>query len=104
MDAERPDPAEELACIAGQIARLEDLARDWEPRYADTLTAIKTAIEELNREAFKRLIRALREDPASAARLNAAVHDPFVFGVLRFHGLVKDPLEHRIAHALEAVR
>jgi Fe-S cluster biogenesis protein NfuA/nitrite reductase/ring-hydroxylating ferredoxin subunit len=93
-----------LARLAGQIARLEQIASGWEQPHAGTLSAIKSAIEELNREAFRRLIRHLREDPACAARLRTAVRDPFIFGVLRFHGLVKDPLEIRIEQALEEVR
>jgi Fe-S cluster biogenesis protein NfuA/nitrite reductase/ring-hydroxylating ferredoxin subunit len=100
-----PEPAgAALARLAGQIARLEQIASGWEQPHAGTLSAIKSAIEELNREAFRRLIRHLREDPACAARLRSAVRDPFLFGVLRFHGLVKDPLELRIEQALEEVR
>jgi Fe-S cluster biogenesis protein NfuA/nitrite reductase/ring-hydroxylating ferredoxin subunit len=100
-----PEPAgAALARLAGQIARLEGIASGWEQPHAGTLSAIKSAIEELNREAFRRLIRHLRADPACAARLRSAVRDPFIFGVLRFHGLVKDPLEIRIEQALEEVR
>lgn len=97
-------PEDELARRAGQIARLEEVASRWDAPYAGTLAAIKTAIEELNCEAFRRLIRMLREDPACASRLNTVVRDPYVFGVLRFHGLVKEPLEHRVEKALEEVR
>ena len=96
--------ADDLTRLASQIARLEEIAQNWDEPYASTLSAVKSSIEELNREAFKRLIRFMREDPACAARLNTAVHDPFIFGVLRFHGLVKDPIEHRIERALEEVR
>jgi len=93
-----------LARLAGQIARLEEIAQAWDEHHAGTLSALKSSIEELNREAFRRLIRQLRDDPACAARLATAVRDPFIFGVLRFHGLVKDPIEHRVAQALEQVR
>lgn len=93
-----------LARLAGQIARLEEIAGSWDEHHAGTLSALKASIEELNREAFRRLIRQLREDPACAARLASVVRDPFIFGVLRFHGLVRDPLEHRVAQALEQVR
>jgi nitrite reductase/ring-hydroxylating ferredoxin subunit/Fe-S cluster biogenesis protein NfuA len=107
MAAQLPESelaSEALARIAGQIDRLEEIAAGWDAHHAGTLTAIKSAIEELNREAFRRLIRKLREDPASGARLAEAVRDPFIFGVLRFHGLVRDPLEQRIERALEEVR
>lgn len=99
-----PDPAADLARIASQIARLEEITADWDEHHSGTLSAIKSSIEELNQEAFKRLIRFLREDPACAARLREAVRDPFIFGVLRFHGLVKEPIEQRIERALEEVR
>lgn len=98
------DPASELARLAGQIAALEEITAGWDEHYAGTVSAIKASIEELNAEAFKRLIRALREDPACAAKLKEAVRDPFIFGVLRFHGLVKEPIEQRIERALEEVR
>lgn len=104
VDLSVPDSAAELARIANDIARLEAIAQDWDADYTGILSAIKSAIEELNAGAFRRLIRALREDPACAARLHEAVRDPYVFGVLRFHGLVKDPLEHRLEAALEEVR
>jgi Fe-S cluster biogenesis protein NfuA/nitrite reductase/ring-hydroxylating ferredoxin subunit len=97
--------ADELQRLATQITRLETLSSDWDAHHAGILTAFKSSIEELNREAFRRLIRFLREDPAAAERLRAAVHeDPLVFGVLRFHGLVKDPLAQRVEQALEEVR
>ena len=99
-----PDPAEDLAQLASQIARLEDIAKDWDEHHAGILLATKAAIEGLNCEAFRRLIRVLRDDPASAAQLREAVRDPFIFGVLRFHGLVREPLELRIEAALEEVR
>jgi hypothetical protein len=102
---QQSSPADDdLVHRAARIAQLEQLASGWDEHHAGTLAAIKTAIEELNCEGFRRLIRLLRADPACTARLNEAVRDPFVFGLLRFHGLVKDPLEHRVAKALEEVR
>ncbi|MFZ5559023.1 MAG: NifU family protein [Pseudomonadota bacterium] len=98
------DPGTDLVRLASQIARLEEVAAGWDEHHAGTLTAMKAAIEELNREAFRRLLRFLRGDPAASARLSQAVRDPFLFGVLRFHGLIKDPIEHRLARALEEVR
>lgn len=102
IDLESPDAA--LARLAGQVARLEEITESWDAHHAGTLQAIKSSIEELNCEAFRRLIRHLREDPACAARLGQAVRDPLIFGVLRFHGLVRDPLERRVEQALEEVR
>ena len=96
--------AAELARRADELARLEVLAQGWEPSQQSVLGAIKTGIEELNAEAFKRLIRALKGDAAAAAALRQAVRDPLVYQVLLFHGVVKEPLEHRVARALDDVR
>ena len=102
LDAAHAESAAELARRADELARLEALTQGWEPAQQAVLQALKTGIEELNAEAFKRLIRALRNDEAAGAALRSAVRDPLVYQVLRFHGLVKEPLEHRVAQALDA--
>jgi nitrite reductase/ring-hydroxylating ferredoxin subunit/Fe-S cluster biogenesis protein NfuA len=103
-DSAHAESAAELARRIDELARLETLAQGWEPAQQGVLSALKTGIEELNAEAFKRLIRALKVDEAAAAALRKAVRDPLVYQVLLFHGLVKEPLEHRVARALEEVR
>ena len=103
-DASHAESSAELARRADELARLETLTLGWEPAQQAVLTALKTGIEELNAEAFKRLIRALKGDAAAGAALRDAVRDPLVYQVLRFHGLVKEPLEHRVARALDEVR
>ncbi len=104
VEAAHAESAVELARRADELARLESLAEGWEPTQQGVLSAIKTGIEELNAEAFKRLIRALKHDVAAAAALRKAVRDPLVYQVLLFHGVVKEPLEIRVARALEEVR
>lgn len=105
LGATHPDDgAALLERLAGELARLEAVAEGWEAPQRGVLDAVKSGIEQLNAEAFRRLIRALKDDPAAAAALRTAVRDPLVFNVLRYHGLVKDPLEHRIARALEELR
>ncbi len=86
------------------IARLEDIVTGWDEGQRLTVQALKSAIEDLNKEAFKRLIRTLKDDPAVRARLAQSVTDPLVYGVLRFHGLVKESLQARIERALDEVR
>ena len=39
----------DLVRIAGQIDRLEELAKGWDEHHAGTLLAIKTSIADLNR-------------------------------------------------------
>lgn len=102
--AAHAESAAEVARRAEEIVRLQGLAGGWEPGQQAVLAAIKTGIEELNAQAFKRLIRALKADPAAAAALRGAVRDPLVYQVLLFHGLVKEPLESRVRRALDEVR
>ena len=86
------------------ITRLEGVVAGWEPGPALTVQALKSAIEDLNKEALRRLIRALKDDAAAGARLREALADPLVYAVLRFHGLVKEPLRERLERALDSVR
>ncbi len=102
--AQHAEAAAEVTRRAGEIVRLQGLASGWEPAQQAVLSAIKTGIEELNAEAFRRLIRALKTDPAAAQALRGAVRDPLVYQVLLFHGLVKEPLESRVRRALDEVR
>lgn len=98
------DSAEELDRLARTIASLETIVAGWDEAHALTVQALKSAIEELHKEALKRLIRGLKDDPASMARLREALGDQVVYGVLRFHGLVKESLQDRLQVALDEVR
>lgn len=102
--AAHAESAADVARRADEIVRLQGLASAWDPAQQGVLLAIKTGIEELNAQAFKRLIRALKADPAAALALRSAVRDPLVYQVLLFHGLVKEPLENRVRQALDDVR
>lgn len=104
LETAHAESAAELARRANELARLEALAQGWEPAHQAVLGAIKTGIEELNAEAIKRLVRALKGNEAAAAALRSAVRDPLLYQVLLFHGIVKEPLEVRVARALEEVR
>ena len=98
------DAATALEQMVRAITSLEGLVGSWDESQRMTVQALKSAIEELNKEAFTRLIRSLKDDPAARARLGQAVTDPLVYGVLRFHGLVKESLQARIERALDEVR
>jgi nitrite reductase/ring-hydroxylating ferredoxin subunit/Fe-S cluster biogenesis protein NfuA len=94
----------DLDRLAGNIDKLEAIIAGWDEHYLLTTRAFKTSIEELHKEALKRLIRSLKDDPAAGVRLREALGDSVVYGVLMYHGLVKEPLEPRVEKALAAVR
>ena len=96
--------AEDLARLAGDIDKLEAIVAGWDEHYQLTTTALKTSIEDLHKEAFKRLIRALKDDAAAGLKLREALQDQVVYGVLLYHGLVKEPIAPRLKKALDAVR
>lgn len=101
MDADVPDDS--LAPMAGRVTALLAIGEAWPIEQRVVLGHLKEAIEALHREALLRLVKGLRSEPAAAAQLKKLVHDPFVFGVLRLHGIVRDPLEVRVQAALDSV-
>lgn len=104
MPMSADEAAADLAQRAQHIAALENIVATWDETQMMTVQALKSSIEDLNKEALRRLIRSLKEDPAAAARLRLALADPLVYGVLDFHGLLKTPLRARIEKALDEVR
>jgi nitrite reductase/ring-hydroxylating ferredoxin subunit/Fe-S cluster biogenesis protein NfuA len=97
------DAAADLARMAGQVARLLAIGDAWPPEQRAVLEQLKDGIDALHREGLVRLIRVVRSDPGGAAQLRQAVQDPFIFGLLRLHGIVREPLEQRVQQALDAV-
>jgi nitrite reductase/ring-hydroxylating ferredoxin subunit/Fe-S cluster biogenesis protein NfuA len=103
MNAAVHDDTERLARMAGEVAALQAIGEAWPLEQRAVLDNLEDAIEALHREALLRLVKGLRAEPAAAAQLKQLVRDPFVFGVLRLHGIVRDPLEARVRAALESV-
>ena len=62
------------------------------------------AIDTLNAEAFRRLIRHAQKVPGMAAALREAAADEVVYAVLRRHGILKASLHERAEAALALVR
>ncbi len=98
------DSAAELDRLVRTITSLETIVAGWDEAHALTVQALKSAIEDLHKEALKRFVRALKGDPVSMARMRDAMSDQVVYGVLRFHGLVKEPLQARLQAAFDEVR
>ncbi len=103
MNMAQHDDGERLAHMAGEVAALQAIGEAWPLEQRAVLDNLRSAIDALHREALVRLLRGLREEPAAAARLRELAADPFVYGVLRLHGLVREPLEARVRAALESV-
>jgi nitrite reductase/ring-hydroxylating ferredoxin subunit/Fe-S cluster biogenesis protein NfuA len=103
VNAAVPSDTERLARMAGEVAALQAIGEAWPLEQRAVLDNLKDAIEALHREALLRLVKGLRAEPAAAAQLKEIVRDPFVFGVLRLHGIVRDPLEARVRAALDSV-
>lgn len=86
------------------IAALEALAENWDEAARRGAQARLEAVDALNAEAFRRLIRHLREVPGMAEALRAAAADEVVYAVLRRHGILRPSLQERIEAALDSVR
>ncbi len=94
----------DLSALLGDIAALEALAKDWPEGQRAAAQARAEAIDALNAEAFRRLIRGLKEVPGMAAALREAAADELVYAVLRRHGILKPSLAERAEAALEGIR
>lgn len=95
---------DDLAHSVQVISSLEQIVAGWDETQQLTVRALKGAIEDLHKSALQRLIRALKDDPAAGARLRAALSDPVIYAVLRFHELIKASLGERVEQALAEVR
>jgi len=94
----------DLAGFLSDIERLEAIFETWDETPRGATEAYRRALEELNAEAIRRLVRALKSDPAALTAMKAALADEVVYAVLRRHGIVKPSLAERVETALESVR
>ncbi|PWR24060.1 NifU family protein [Zavarzinia compransoris] len=104
MNALSPTPRDDLAGFVGDIARLQAVVESWAPAQQGAVQALRLAVEALHAEAFRRLIRALREDEAALAALKGALGDEVIYAVLRRLGVVKASLTERVQAALDEIR
>jgi len=94
----------DLDSLLSDIEALEALAEDWPEQYGNAAIARVRAVDALNAEAFRRMIKALMTEPAAAAALREAAGDALVYAVLRRHGILKPSLHERVEAALDTVR
>ncbi len=86
------------------LSALEALANGWESAERNGAQARAEAVDALNAEAFRRLIRVLRDTPGMESALRSAAGDEVVYAVLRRHGILKPSLFERVDTALDSVR
>lgn len=91
--------------LVEEINRFEAIISEWDESQRCVVVGLKRSIESLHKEAFKRLIKSLKQESMSALR--HAVTDEVVYGVLLYHELVKPPkppLLQRVQAAIDEVR
>ncbi|SMF30652.1 Fe-S cluster biogenesis protein NfuA, 4Fe-4S-binding domain [Tistlia consotensis] len=93
-----------LDALLRDVAALEALGDDWPEAQRRAAEARVRAVDALNAEAFRRLIRALKDLPGSAAVLREAAADEVVYAVLRRHGILKPSVFERVEAALDGIR
>ena len=105
-DAAAPsaDDPPSLDRLLGDLRALEALADQWDEAARIGAKAQAEAIDALNAEAFRRLIRSLKAQPAFGPALAEAARDEVVYAVLRRHGILKPTLFERVEAALDTVR
>ena len=90
--------------LIGDLRALEMLADGWDEAARNGAQARAEAVDALNKEAFRRLISALKDLPEFGEALRSAAQDEIVYAVLRRHGILKPSLYERVEAALESVR
>ncbi|MBL4762868.1 MAG: NifU family protein [Gammaproteobacteria bacterium] len=101
-DSEEKSPT--LDGFLKDIQSLESLVADWDEAQRNTVHALTQAHNDLHKEAFSRLIRALKAEPVAMNMLKEAVTDEVIYSVLRHHGILKATIQERLEDALQSVR
>jgi Fe-S cluster biogenesis protein NfuA/nitrite reductase/ring-hydroxylating ferredoxin subunit len=102
--SDSPPKGTSLAVLSRDLDALHAVVASWGERERNGAQALEGALDALHKEAFARLIRALKATPAAAAALREAVADEVVYAVLRHHGLLRPSLQERVETALASVR
>jgi nitrite reductase/ring-hydroxylating ferredoxin subunit/Fe-S cluster biogenesis protein NfuA len=99
-----PQQGAGLSDFLDTLAKLETIFDAWDETPRQAVTAYGTAIEALHAEALRRMIAALKSDPAAISAMKRAACDEVVYAVLRRHGLVKPSIAERVHEALQSIR
>jgi nitrite reductase/ring-hydroxylating ferredoxin subunit/Fe-S cluster biogenesis protein NfuA len=95
---------ENLDGLLGDVRSLESIFVGWDETQRAAAQAYGRAIEALHGEALRRLVRALKADPAALAAMKSVASDEVVYAVLRRHEILRASLDERVEAALESIR
>jgi hypothetical protein len=93
-----------LAPFLEEIERVEAIVAGWDDGHRATVIAYRQAVEQLHKEALRRLIAGLKAEPGAMAAMRRAATDEVVYAVLRHLELVRPSLQERVEKALASVR
>ena len=103
--SEAPQPSTpSLETFLQDIAALETIFEHWDENQINALRSYKKSVDELHKEALRRLIVHLKTDPKALSLLKEAVEDEVVYAVFRHFELIKPSLQERVEAALETIR
>ena len=101
---QRETALEDLDGFVRDIQRLEEIFDGWEQNQANAVQAYRSSLEALHKEAIRRLIKSISNEPAAMQALKDALGDEIVYAVLRHLEIVKPSLHERVENALNSVR
>jgi len=94
----------DLSELLEDIERLETIFAEWDETPQRAVETYREAVETLHGEALRRLVGALKVDPAAASAMKQAAGDELVYAVLRRHNIIKPTIAERVENALQGVR
>jgi Fe-S cluster biogenesis protein NfuA len=94
----------DLASLLQDLERLETIFATWDEVPRTAVQTYRRAVDAFHGEALRRLVRALKTDPAALAAMKQAAGNEVVYAVLRYHELLKPSLNERVETALETIR
>ena len=86
------------------IANFDVIFDGWDESQKGSVEAYRQSVDDLHREAFRRLISSVKSEPAAMTALKGALGDEVVYAVLRHFELIKPSLHERVEEALDSVR
>jgi len=86
------------------VADFEVIFDSWDESQKGSVQAYRKSVDDLHREAFRRLIGTVKSEPKAMSALKSALGDEVVYAVLRHFELIKPSLHERVEEALDSVR